>query len=141
MGAPGHGREKCSPVPSCHDKADASDSQQSALLNCCLNPGDVSVRRPVAHAPAGRHRLQLQSRTPRLAFWGPGFLAPLVSRPGRLAPFYGAAGRRYFRDRTTHDTTEQFLESLRQNLVHNDDVARFAAMLPTERNGSQPPSR
>jgi hypothetical protein len=38
-----------------------------------------------------------------------------------------------------HDTTEQFLESLRQNLVHNDDVARFAAMLPTERNGSQPP--
>jgi NAD(P)-dependent dehydrogenase (short-subunit alcohol dehydrogenase family) len=40
-----------------------------------------------------------------------------------------------------HVTTEQFLESLRQNLVHNDDVARFAAMLPTERNGSQPPSR
>jgi hypothetical protein len=53
MGAPGHGREKCSPVHSCYDKADASDSQQSALLNCCLNPGDVSVRRPVAHAPAG----------------------------------------------------------------------------------------
>jgi len=77
MTAPGHGREKCSHAHYCNAKADASDSHQSSLLNCCLNPGDVSVQAP---------QLQLQSHTPRLAFCVPGFLAPLVGRPRRLAP-------------------------------------------------------
>ena len=47
----------------CCDKADASDSHRSPLLNCCLNPGDVSVREACGARPCGRHRLQLQLRT------------------------------------------------------------------------------
>ena len=40
----------------------------------------------------GRHRLQLQSRIPRLAFCGPGFLAPPVGRPCRRAALSGRGG-------------------------------------------------
>jgi hypothetical protein len=39
-----------------------------------------------------RHRLQLQSRTPRLAFRGPGFIAPLVGRTRRLSALAGCGG-------------------------------------------------
>ncbi len=89
MGAPGHGREKCSSVHSCGDKADASDSHQSPLLNRCLNPRDVSAWEACGARPCGRHRLQLQSRTPRLTFRGPGFIAPLVGRKRRLSALAG----------------------------------------------------
>ena len=39
-----------------------------------------------------RHRLQLQSRPPRLAFCGPGFLAPRVGRTRRLSALAGRGG-------------------------------------------------
>ena len=92
MGAPGHGREKWAHVHSFGDKADASDSHQSPLLNCCLNPRDVSVQEACGARPCGRHRLQLQSRPPRLAFRGPGFIAPLVGRTRRLPALAGCGG-------------------------------------------------
>ena len=41
MGALGHRREECAPVHNDGDKADASDSHQSPLLNCCLNPASA----------------------------------------------------------------------------------------------------
>ena len=41
MGAPGHRREEGFPVRYDGDKADASDSHQSPLLNCCLNPASA----------------------------------------------------------------------------------------------------
>jgi len=43
---------------------------RATLLNRCLNPRDVSVREACGARPCGRHRVQLQSRTPRLAFRG-----------------------------------------------------------------------
>ena len=42
--------------------------------------------------PCGRYRLQMQSRTPRLAFRGPGFIAPLAGRTRRLPALAGRGG-------------------------------------------------
>ena len=51
----------------------------------CLNPGNVSAQAACGARSCGRHRIQLQSRTPRLTFCGSGFIAPLRGWPRRLS--------------------------------------------------------
>jgi len=92
MGAPGHGRVKCAHVHSCGDTADASDPHQIPPANLCLSSGDVSAQGAYDPRTCGRHRLQLQSRIPRLAFCGPGFLTPPLRRPCRRAALSGRGG-------------------------------------------------
>ena len=89
MGAQGHGRVKCAHVHYFGDTADASDPHQMPPANLCLSSGDVSAQEACDARTCGRHRLQLQSRIPRLAFCGPGFLTPPVRRPCRRAALSG----------------------------------------------------
>jgi hypothetical protein len=91
-GRTGQGREQWSHVRYCGDTADASDPHQIPPANLCLSSGDVSAQEAYHARTCGRHRLQLQSRIPRLAFCGPRFLAPPVGRPCRLATLSGRGG-------------------------------------------------
>lgn len=72
------------------DKADASDAHQNFMCNRCLNPGDVFAQEACRARFRASHRLQMQSRPPRLAFCGTGFLAPLVRWTRRLSTLTGS---------------------------------------------------
>lgn len=65
IGVPQRGREKCAHVRHCGDKAEASDSHQSLLLNRCLNPGDMStIHFRLKHCCCGLQKLCAE--TPRV---------------------------------------------------------------------------